>query len=212
MSSSPTLRGRAWLLHGFNVWDGGEGSIDKFIPALVGADFDVVEFDYGWLGPVGVKAMDGRLAKLLAKLVRPGDVVIAHSNGCCIAQMAADLGAPFAVMVFISPALDRDAPLPAHIGERHVWHTPSDEWVTKARWIPFVKWGDMGAVGYQGDPSTRTINFNGEVLLGIKPIRHSGWFEEPPMPAASRMIVGKMLIAHLRITSHVPVDLLPSSS
>lgn len=204
MSSTPKLRGRAWILHGFNVRDGGAGSVDKLIPALVGADFEVEEFDYGWLGPVGVDLLDGRLARLLAKLVHPGDVCVAHSNGCCIAQLAAEAGAPFAVMTFISPALDRDAVLPPQVGARHVWHTPSDEWVTKARWIPFVKWGDMGAVGYIGPTDGgRTVNFNGEALLGVKPILHSGWFAEPPVSQASQLIVGELLKAHLRITKHL---------
>ncbi len=209
MSSTPKLRGRVFVLHGFNVRDGGTGSIDKLIPALVGADFEVVEFDYGWMFLLGAKLRDRFLARKLAKMVQPGDVVIAHSNGCCIAQMAAELGAPFAVMVFISPALDRDAERPAQVGERHVWHTPSDEWVTKARWLPFAKWGDMGAVGYQGKPDERTKNYNGEELLWVRPLRHSGWFAEPPVSRAALVIVGEMLKAHLRLTDHISPELLP---
>ena len=189
---------RAWVLHGFNVSDGGVGSIDRLIPHLRAAGFDAVEFDYGWLGPLGVKALDGRLGRLLAKIVRPGDVVVAHSNGCCIAQLAAEAGAPFSVMSFISPALDRDRALPAHIPARHVWFTPSDEWVGKARWIPFTRWGDMGKVGYQTedmDALLRTTNLNGQAIFRTK-LRHSGWFQEPHAEEVAEKIVSLLALAH----------------
>lgn len=194
---------RAWVLHGFNVRDGGQGSIDKLIPHLRSAGYDPVEFDYGWLGPLGVKCLDGRLGKLLAKLVRPGDVVVAHSNGCCIAQLAAEAGAPFDLMVFISPALDRDTPLPSQVRERHVWFTTSDEWVGKARWIPFVRWGDMGKVGFHPGNSDnpedlnhllRTTNYNGEKIFGVK-LAHSGWFAEPHADRIALKIVALLALS-----------------
>jgi hypothetical protein len=187
-------RPHAWVLHGFNVRDGGAGSIDKLAPLLVAEGFEPMEFDYGWLGPLGVKALDGRLGRLLAKLVKPGDVVVAHSNGCCIAQLAAEQGAPFAVMAFISPALDRDSPVPANVGERHVWFSHSDEWVGKARWLPFVKWGDMGRVGHRPD-SPRNFNFDGEEIFGTR-IKHSGWFQEPIVNTAASAIVKLLARSH----------------
>lgn len=153
---------RAILVHGFNVRDGGRKTTGTLRPYLKAAGYDVREFRYGWLGLLSVRLFNQRFAELLADMVNPDDVLIGHSNGCCLLHLAAQKRARFAKAVYINPALDRGMPLAPQVRVLHVWHSPSDRPVAWARILPDHPWGDMGAVGYQGRHDPRITNFNKE--------------------------------------------------
>lgn len=141
------MRPRAFLLHGFNVTDGGAATTDQFAPLLRDVGYEPVQLDYGWTGLVGVRLCNGKLARWLARLSRPGDVVLAHSNGCAVAAKAVDYGAELSGLVFLNPALDRDwAPGPA-VQWWHVYYNARDPWTAAARWLPWHPWGAMGHDG-----------------------------------------------------------------
>lgn len=154
---------RVILLHGFNVSDEGEKTVGQLAPYLERAGFPSVKrVRYGWLGLLGVRALNGRFARIIADLTEPGDIVIGHSNGCAIAFEAARLGAPFGQMVLINPALDDDVQFPPQIGRIHVWHSPSDSPVFIAKFLPWHAWGDLGADGYRGRYDKRVTSYNKE--------------------------------------------------
>jgi pimeloyl-ACP methyl ester carboxylesterase len=168
---------RAILLHGFNVSDEGDRTIGRLQPYLDQAGLHVKRPRYGWLGLLGVRLLNRRFARLIADLAEPGDIVIAHSNGCAIAAEAADLGAPFGEMVLINPALDSDRQFPRQVGRVHVWHSPSDAPVWASKFIPWHSWGDMGAVGYRGPYDYRVTSYNKENAYPVSSSSHSDVFD-----------------------------------
>ena len=139
-----------WLVHGFNAKNP-EKTIGKLRPWLKTYGYKVQLFNYGWLGLLGVRFFNKRIARTLNEFIRPGDVGIGHSNGCAILRRAADMGAPFRQLVWINPALNRDTELSKQIKLCTVLHTPHDNVVRWAARLPRHEWGDMGYAGYTGD-------------------------------------------------------------
>ena len=158
------------LVHGYNA-DSGVGSIDRVIPSLERLGFTTVQYDYNFAngpltGLLGALVLNGRRARDLYDHValRGPLVAIGHSNGCAILHrlMHAHPGL-ISKAVYVNPALDSDAEPPA--GTRlSVFHTPGDRAVTAAKYIPFVRWGNMGAVGYTGsNPDVINVNTGSSV-------------------------------------------------
>ncbi len=179
---------RAILVHGFNVSDGGAGTIDRLAPYVRARSIQPVGFDYGWTGLLGVRFATWKRARELAAMSRFGDAAIGHSNGCNLIIEAAWRGAQFRRVVFINPALDSDAPLPPSIQSAHVWHSPSDLPVRFAKFLWFHPWGDMGAKGFTGD-DPRYINHDKENDYAKRSRSHSDVFGEPLLDYFAPMIV-----------------------
>jgi len=169
------LKPTAWLVHGFNVRDGGAATTDKLRQPLEALGWNVEEFDYGWTFLLGVWLGNGPRAKKLALQVKHGDVGFGHSNGCAILHRAAHLGAPFKKLVYVNPALDSDARLAARVEMLTVWHSPSDIPVRMASWLPGVAWGDMGSIGCTV-ASPRIHNQNKETGWSVSSKSHSDVF------------------------------------
>jgi pimeloyl-ACP methyl ester carboxylesterase len=185
---------RVILIHGFNVRDGGAGSILKLAPYFEAAGYRVKTFRYGFFFLLRVRLLVDRFARVLADMSEPGDIVVAHSNGCLMAQIAAELGGEFAQLVYINPALDRDTALPSHVKRLHVWHSPGDKAVSAARFMPAHRWGDMGAVGYRGPFDPRVTNYDKEFGYPVKSGSHSDIFLPGKIEFFAPLIV-KALIA-----------------
>lgn len=148
-----------YLVHGFNVKDGGAGTTDRFIPLMEERGHQYYEIDYGWMGLAGVRMCNKRIAKAASRLVQPGSIGIGHSNGCAILMRMAEYGAPFDGLILINPALDKDRELPEHINWANVYHNRGDKPVKGAKFLPGHPWGEMGNTGYQGDDE-RYVNFD----------------------------------------------------
>lgn len=193
---------RVILLHGFNVFDGGAGTVGKLTPFFEKAGFRVKPMRYGWRGLGGVWFLNATFSGILADLAEPGDIVVGHSNGCAIAAGAFAKGAEFSQLVFINPALDADHVFPASPSLRavHVWHSPSDKPVALAKWIPGHAWGDMGAVGYRGPTDARVTSYNKENGYRVSSSKHSDIFEPAKLDFFAPLIVSK-------VTSLVPAQL-----
>lgn len=180
---------RVWLVHGFNVKDEGARSVSKLAKYFEEAGYQPKLFRYGWTGLLGVRFFDKRFAQLLKDAAETGDYVVGHSNGCCIAHLATQMGAPFTRMVYINPALNRDAPLAKQVGYLDVWHSPSDQPVKWSRLLPFHRWGDMGAVGYCGKYDPRIRNFDKEHNFKISSSTHSDIFEPHKLSFFAPLII-----------------------
>lgn len=165
----------AYLVHGFNVRDGGRGTIDMMIPYFERCGWTVRQVDYDWTGLLGVRLCTKKIAKALSTTIQPGSVAVGHSNGCAVLHYAAQYGAPFSRLAYINPALNKDAPLADQVEACHVWHSPSDRPVSLARWLPFHFWGEMGAKGYVGEDK-RYVNHNKERDFPIRSYTHSDIF------------------------------------
>lgn len=168
-------------IHGFNVRDGGSRTIDRLGPFAIydGYLFDYDEADYGffnlWMVRLIRRKLRARVLHRIANAIENADVIITHSNGANFATQALDmLGAEHnnsKIVIHISPALDKDTPIPLAVKSQLVMFTPNDFWVKLSSWIPLHPWGRMGARGYSGDDNRNTNQENKDVKS------HSGWFK-----------------------------------
>lgn len=99
---------QAHFLHGFNVRDGGDGSIDTLAPWFAVRGFRIVEHEYGWVGPLRVRRRNGHVVRRVLLAIQPSDVLVAHSNGCLISWELTEAGAPASAVICVQPALRRD--------------------------------------------------------------------------------------------------------
>ncbi|RLJ20813.1 hypothetical protein DJ031_04695 [bacterium endosymbiont of Escarpia laminata] len=174
---------RCFLLHGYNVDNGGAETVEKLVPYIAAAGFDPVCIDYGHFNLIDVRVNNDDVGSRLVQMIRPGDVFIGHSNGCAIAAMAIEAGAPFARGVMIHPALQSfwSPPLDHPIEQVAVF----SRWSDYATWSAFLLrvfspgrlvwgrhiWGAMGATGpLSKDP--RIVNKEGAHF-------HSNGFKDP---------------------------------
>lgn len=188
LADRPGLSGRVILVHGFNVKDGGAGTTDGLRPHFAREGFKVLEFDTGWRFLAGVRFGNAKRARRLARMIQPGDLLVGHSDGCNLINLASwhlsgSGSAKPAAAIYLNPALDRDAQLAPQVKGALVFHTPSDRVVAFARKLPWHPWGDMGRVGYVEKNAVyqdgRYHNISYE-HLGIPGAGHSGAFKKPP--------------------------------
>ncbi len=162
------------FVHGFNVTDGGAGTIGKLARRL-GHLGESSQFRYGWLGLLDVRLFDRRFAYMLSGMVSHGAVGIGHSNSCPILHRAASDGAPFRHLILINPALDADVAFPPSVERVDVLHNSDDTVVSLGSLLPFHGWGDMGRRGAVR-PDGRVRNYDTRVLFGVS--GHSAVFAD----------------------------------
>lgn len=176
-----------YLLHGFNVADLGRNTTDKFFGSFIGHGYRrteryeqidnpndkyIMDLDYGWTGFMGVRLCDKKIGELLAKVLLPGSVIIAHSNGCAIASFAIDAGASVDGLVFINPALNKEWEPSMRVQWMDVYYNKMDVWPYISAVLPGHRWGAMGSIGPQSnDPRIKGIDtWEGRGHGGHKPV------------------------------------------
>lgn len=179
---------RAIIVHGFNVSDGGKSTTGR-LAALMHRNYTVIRFKTQWKRGLlrdlwSVRHRNEKRAKALASIIRPGDLLIGHSNGCALIDMAlhqlASLHPATVKVAYFNPALDKDAPLAANVEKCLLFYTPSDHTVWKAKLLPFHPWGEAGRTGYKAkdeslcDPRYESISYES---LGYANLKHSGVFK-----------------------------------
>lgn len=164
-----------FLLHGFNVSDGGVSTVGRLLPLLP----DSKVWSYGWLGLFGVRFFNGRIARMLADSLTDGCVVVGHSNAAAIIHRALQLDNCPSIkrVVLIRPALDSSVEFGDKVERVDVFHHHDDLPVSMSRFIPCHEWGDMGAVGYEGD-ELNVFNHDSSVLFGEYAGHHSAFANE----------------------------------
>ena len=169
------------LIHGFNVWDNGKASVGELRGYCAAMDLPYHILKYGHFGLWDARTKNDNVARQVKEFIDNSAqpvIVIAHSNGCAITQIAIDLyGVKPKHVVFINPALQRDIHL-SNVCTYDIWHSPSDKPVKWARYLPkanFRPWGDMGAVGSSLD-LPHVMNYNKEDDTRISSKEHSDVF------------------------------------
>ncbi len=194
------------LIHGFNIKDGGKSTVDKLLPYL--QDYLTHQFDYGWIDFFRTDSLNKKLVPILAEVYNGYKelgykvVVVGHSNGCAIANLAAEHCqiSNDDCFIYINPALSTLA-YPTQICKTYVLWSEYDQptrlykWVEKA--IPVIKskwrpWGDMAARGYTGKLKCMVnINLNalyfsntGNYIM----FQHSTYFDDKVLPITGMFI------------------------
>lgn len=172
-------------MHGFNVSDDGANTTGQLaILFRKLKDVEVVEFTPGWRGLLGVRLGNKRRAQNLAKLIRPGDLLVGHSDGCNLLDKAchelSSLGSETVNCIYLNAALDRDTALSKIVSKCLVFHTKSDTTVWVSKWLALHPWGEMGRKGYKAAHphlhDDRYINVSYE-SIGHHDLKHSGVFQ-----------------------------------
>lgn len=155
--------------HGFNVRDNGAATTDRFRSYAEARGYRFLEADRGFEFFAAARSRfrnELRARQIIEKLsdaeVLDGEHEITglgHSDGCRKLLNAAWLRPVFKRLIFLNPALDRNAPIPPEVERIDVWHAPGDLTVTLSKALLFHAWGDMGSVGYAG-PCYRVRNHN----------------------------------------------------
>jgi len=140
------MRPRILIVHGLHTNDDA-GWMTTLRRAFAAAGFAAQVWTYGYAHALTARWQNPGRAKQLARLIRPGDIVVGHSNGACLTWMAASLGAPIGGAVLINPALDRGAAMPRHVPWVNLYPNRGDVAVKIARIFPKHPWGDQGRAG-----------------------------------------------------------------
>jgi hypothetical protein len=113
----------------------------------------VETFCPGYILMLSAHWLNRRAATRLAAVLQPGDIVIAHSNGCHIADLAMrkwpDIESTCR-LVALSPALDKDYAFSVGWETVDVFYNPGDRLSWLARHIPCHPWGAMMGAGIMG--------------------------------------------------------------
>lgn len=133
------------LVHGIHVSEPA-GGIGRLQPHLEAAGLPVMRFDYGHMFAFQTRFKNPELARRLAALAGPEDIIIGHSNGACLAWLAAQQ-TRVGGLVFINPALDHDAVMPVGVRFAQVYYNAGDHAVQLSRLLLWHPWGGMGHCG-----------------------------------------------------------------
>jgi len=151
------------LIHGFNErHDIQQPKLACLAPWLRNRGLSVMVHDYGHWDLIATRNNEN-LARLIYPHVRPGDSIIAFSNGAAITAhlQAMDVVAP--KIVFVQPAIKKDWVPNRHCEDITVFWNPGDtatiggKWYRRAtsilpwRWQARHNWGEMGHTGFTGD-------------------------------------------------------------
>lgn len=145
------------LIHGIHT-ETGDSVVRGLIPFLEKIPgYTVVYPDYGFILGIESRRINRIVIGTLFPYIQPGDIVVGHSNGCCIGYELMVLGAPFVGGVFINAALDDDVTIPPQIKWVDVYSNEGDTITEVASAVEkFIGspvdqyWGKMGHAGYTG--------------------------------------------------------------
>jgi pimeloyl-ACP methyl ester carboxylesterase len=141
------MQKRILLVHGIYSKEGLSNVWNMRLPLQQATGLPVEVFEYGYTHPVQARFSNPNIAKRLAHVMEPGDIIVCHSNGAAVTWLAThNEGARPSGVVLINPALD-------------VWRMPICDWAhvyynagdDVTWWSQFLLgniWGDMGKVGY----------------------------------------------------------------
>ncbi len=150
------------ILHGIHTSEPSGGVVKLLKPYFENAGFgDIIVHSYGYIFAVTTRRKNPEIVEEILPKIKPGDIIVGHSNGGTLAYMLAERGAPISGAVLINPALDANKALAKQVRWIHVYFNKDDGAVWWSR-ILFINhpWGEQGRVGYNGKPDVRYSNFD----------------------------------------------------
>lgn len=177
-----------------------------------GAGLPVEYFEYGDILAIQTRMKNPGIARRLAKLVEPGDVLIGHSNGNAVCIRALLEGAPAQGLVILNGALEPAVELPRQLRWAQVYWNPGDEAVPLTE-VPIFRrvffdplWGEMGRVGYTGKDSRVVVNLNcSTASAGLPSLKGHSTIIAPENYATWGVEIGRRIAATLAEQTLPPV-------
>jgi len=183
---------KVYLLHGYNVHNADE-TVGQCEPVLRAMGYDPHTIEYGHVGLFELRPRNETAAKMLPSIVKPGDVLITHSNGAAIAYESAleDNLKGLAALIMFNPALDENIKFPNATAERIVVAINKTDtpvlggrlWRKITKYSPFSieygkhLWGAAGRLGFK-----RREHYTAHIEMSDGPHAaegHSGHFRPP---------------------------------
>jgi hypothetical protein len=144
------------LIHGIHTEP--TSQVKGLIGYLLEAGFEVAYPEYGYELALETRVVNSMLVGTLLPYIKPGDILIGHSNGCAIAYHLMLLGAPAEGAIFINGALETNIIRPGTCKWIDVYSNQGDT-LTEAAMLGArlglvdSVWGELGHLGYTGkDP------------------------------------------------------------
>ena len=171
-----------WLIHGINATNGGMDSVGRLTPLLAPP---VNVASYGYVGPVTLPCKNGKALDKLLLRIKPGDALVAHSNGCLLAWGVAQK-VELSAVICINPALRRDAEWPEDLpvlclANRTDWVVSLGRlWgrLYRSDGIKLQGWGAAGRYGFDsGQPKVQNL-FTDDKKWEFSTKGHSGVFKD----------------------------------
>lgn len=183
------------LIHG--IHDGGASPVERLIPYLNAAGFEVRYPNYGYILGVETRIANPIVCGTLRPYIAPGDILVGHSNGCAIAYDLMRSGAPIAGAVLINGALEQDIARPYPVKWIDVYWNPGDTITEAAKigaeiGITDPVWGQLGHAGYSGgDPAIANINCGATMdMLAVS--GHSDFFTPGKLAAWGPFLTNRL--------------------
>ena len=157
------------IIHGIHSSEAGTSTPARLVPELLDRGLCYKIHDYGCALAITSRWKNPGRAVHIAQMIRPGDCILAHSNGCAITHIMLNMGIAPSCVTFLQPALDDDTIFPDGNFVINVFHNKFDMTTRFAKWALWFHhpYGSMGAVGYTGnDP--RIQNFDVYDMFGEK--------------------------------------------
>lgn len=165
---------RVHIIHGIHVSEP-KDSIGAIAPYFENYGHEAIVHSYGHITALTARFRNPGIAQRIGTQVRPGDVLIGHSNGCDVIRRIAENGTSFAGAILFNPALDCDIQFAEGIDWIDVYHNRDDVAVALARLLLWHPWGVMGRDGYTGsDPRVTNIDTWADVNRHTEGRGHSG--------------------------------------
>lgn len=169
------------LIHGIHTKKEETSTPERLIPDLLAVGYseeDIVNHEYGWAFGITSRWANDERAAEIARKINPGDVIIAHSNGCLITKiMLADCGILPRRVILLQPALDVDTVFEQGNYDINVFFNKEDKATLIARMFLWFHhpYGAMGRYGYRGS-DYRIRNFDTLSMFDVG--GHSSPYEE----------------------------------
>jgi hypothetical protein len=179
MSIAENKKPVAILIHGYEISKDLDRSTDMFKPYLEEKGYLVDFLDYRYIGKLGLRRDNLRLADELKDLIRGYRVlghkvcIVGHSNGCTIAHLSSMTATKLESAnfhVYFNPALREDLAPGKHVDACLVYHSIYDVPVKLSKWLSAIvpqswfnsrPWGEMGRIGYTGsDNRVHNVDLN----------------------------------------------------
>lgn len=181
---------RLIVVHGIHTADTDQGWMDFLVNAFNEAGWNAAKWTYGYAYALLTRVQNPGRAKKLAELIQPGDVVLGHSNGCCLAWMAAELGAPIGGAIMLNPALDCDKVMAKQVPWVNLYPNRHDDAVPFASIFVGHPWGPQGRKGISvADVRYRTTWTSAERQGAPVVHGHSGWMASDVIGAWAKVFV-----------------------